>query len=712
LEGRFDQFNILKIYKEKEMADFRKWILALSVLALVFTGVASAQLTGQVNTNMTCVAGASVPPQIRSEGYTELIGDITLACSGGTAPALGALIPQANIVVQTQPVITSRLIGTGLQAGSEALLMIDEPGSGLAGPGPTLPQVLCTTPFSGCQAIVGEFGAGAFAGSATPVPVGGSTTMVPGTNQAPNVFYGETLGNQLTFYGVPILAPVTSTDTRYYRITNVRINANSYQGSSNFQPVLAQISFNNLQVAVNNPNPTVGYVQNSLTGSFRDGNNKTITSAATGLLQCVSETLDPVAYLRFSELFGTAFKTRVNGNTGGSGIGSYTNTVTPSAIPLQNVPGAVYNAESDFYSTFNATTDTAVEFTGNAGAGVADYGTRLKAVFNNLPGAVSVYISTVNVNDGASATTGSAEPWGNLPAIATSQELAYLVAAGVESSAGFEVPVDPFTGIAATTHAGTVPVYLLPATTSPVTAIWEVVQSLPNEEENYDFGVYVTYSAGIQPTTGVTATLSYAPTPNPSGSEPFTATAGGQASSTLTIPRFALTPTSSPTAFLNVTACNTVLLFPYITTAGNVQGSGFDTGVSIANTSEDPFSTAQSWGTCSLNWYGGTPNAGATVPSTVITTTLGAGGVGSGLAIQPGTVAVTTAAGDFNVPANWSGYMIASCNFQYAHGYAVVTDIGVRNIMSSYLALIVNNPQSLSGLRNPGGFQQSDALNN
>jgi len=73
---------------------------------------------------------------------------------------------------------------------------------------------------------------------------------------------------------------------------------------------------------------------------------------------------------------------------------------------------------------------------------------------------------------------------------------------------------------------------------------------------------------------------------------------------------------------------------------------------------------------------------------------------------------VTTAAGDFNVPANWSGYMIASCNFQYAHGYAVVTDIGVRNIMSSYLALIVNNPQSLSGLRNPGGFQQSEALNN
>jgi hypothetical protein len=61
------------------MADFRKWILALSVLALVFTGVAGAQGgVGGVQTLMTCVAGTAVPPQLRTEGYTELVGDITL----------------------------------------------------------------------------------------------------------------------------------------------------------------------------------------------------------------------------------------------------------------------------------------------------------------------------------------------------------------------------------------------------------------------------------------------------------------------------------------------------------------------------------------------------------------------------------------------------------------------------------------------------------
>jgi len=70
LEEYFDRFNILRIYKEKEMADFRKWILALAVLALVFTftGVASAQAGGVSGegTALTCQAGTAVPPQLRT----------------------------------------------------------------------------------------------------------------------------------------------------------------------------------------------------------------------------------------------------------------------------------------------------------------------------------------------------------------------------------------------------------------------------------------------------------------------------------------------------------------------------------------------------------------------------------------------------------------------------------------------------------------------
>jgi len=40
---------------------------------------------------------------------------------------------------------------------------------------------------------------------------------------------------------------------------------------------------------------------------------------------------------------------------------------------------------------------------------------------------------------------------------------------------------------------------------------------------------------------------------------------------------------------------------------------------------------------------------------------------------------------------NFQGYVIAVCNFQYAHGYAAVTDLGIRNLWASYLALQLNN---------------------
>ena len=59
--------------------NFRKWILALTVLVL-FAGLASAQVNngGSGGTNLQCTANAAAPPQLRSEGYTELTGDITL----------------------------------------------------------------------------------------------------------------------------------------------------------------------------------------------------------------------------------------------------------------------------------------------------------------------------------------------------------------------------------------------------------------------------------------------------------------------------------------------------------------------------------------------------------------------------------------------------------------------------------------------------------
>ena len=676
------------------MADFRKWILALSVLALVFTGVASAQGgVGGEGSNLVCTAGTAVPPQLRTEGYTELTGDITLVCNGGQAPIMGAIVPQANVVVNLQGTITSRLIGSG----SEALLMIDEPGAvGLTGVGPAETQNLCPTPLSGCQAWVGTV----TNGGGTGVDITNGPTGAANVAPAPNVYQGVTNGSQVTFYGVPILAPVSAGVARVLRITNLRVNANGITGGgSGFQSVLAQISVNNVQVSVNNPTVTVGYIQQSFAGSFRDSANaKSI--ATDNEFQCQPRTDKLVAILRFSELFGTAFKTRVNGGNGGSGFGLYPATVNAAAI--QNIPGAIYNSEAGFISAFSGSATPGV-LTSSAGyiAGLADYGTRLKAVFSNIPTGVSVYVSAVNLTDGTTPIGGAPAGTGIIPAsagngvLSNSPELAFLVS----SEAGIDSPIPLQTGLTASQ-------WLLPVSaTGGSQAVWEVVQTLPNTTENYDFGVYITFPANILPTQGISATLSYAPTPSGGA---FSAVAAGQASSSLTIPRFAVAAASSGTPFLSINLCTTALLFPYVTTAFLVPGqSGFDTGISIANTTSDPFGTTNQAGTCTLYWYGGPP--GATTAATNPTpTTLGAGGVGSNVAIMTGTTALTLASQ--SVPAGWSGYMIALCNFQFAHGYASVTDVGVRNIMASYLALVITNPT----LRNayPGEFANVEALNN
>src|SRR5208337_2805094 len=87
-------------------------ISALAVLAL-FAGLASAQVA--MSTAGTgpfqCTASVAVPPEIRAEGLTELVGDIVLTCSGGPVPTLGQPISTVNITVSFPTNVTNRLLG-------------------------------------------------------------------------------------------------------------------------------------------------------------------------------------------------------------------------------------------------------------------------------------------------------------------------------------------------------------------------------------------------------------------------------------------------------------------------------------------------------------------------------------------------------------------------------------------------------------------------
>lgn len=139
------------------------------------------------------------------------------------------------------------------------------------------------------------------------------------------------------------------------------------------------------------------------------------------------------------------------------------------------------------------------------------------------------------------------------------------------------------------------------------------------------------------------------------------------------VPRF--TDTGSQTAALTIGPCETRLLFPFVTSI-----TGWDTGLAISNTSKDPFGTGQQSGACTLYFYGTPSDSNQTTSVNIaagqqMLMTLSGGNAAQGLSAVPG----------------FTGYVIAVCNFQYAHGYAFISDLGVNRFAQGYVALILGD---------------------
>jgi len=643
----------------------------MAMLAL-FVSLASAQVVvgtvGGPGGALQCLTAVSVPPQLRSEGMTELIGDIVLSCTGGPLTPFntpGTAIPTVNITVSLATNVTSRLLGTGgATNSSEALLLIDEPGSavtgaatGTFGPGAAI-NVCSSAAFGagpgGCTEVTATTAGSAAAG-------GGTVTVATATGgaAAANAFQGLVTANQVTFIGVPILPPSTGGIARVLRITNVRANVSALGGGglAGTTQLLASISISgSSSLTVPNPVQTAGFIQAGLAASLRNTGNSA-TGANVNLAQCGGGGPSPLQVVRFAENFPTAFKTRV-APTAAAGSGQ-------TQVVPQNVPGTIYNSESGLIVN---------GLTGNgATAGLTDFGTRLKATFNNVPAGLRIFVSTANV------TNDFVNPIANPNAGNSTTSYAVLVASetvpsGNTSPAGNAT----FNGFNAAspgvTVFPTVSVFELPVVNGSASAVWEVINTNPSALDSLDFGVYWAFTANpganSPPTGTATVNLSYAPTPP----GPFSATAGAAASGSLPIPRFA--DTSSGTNIATIVLCQTTLLFPYVTNL-----SGFDTGLAIANTTTDPFGTRVQSGTCDLNFYGTAAPPKVTTPN-IPTATVYA------------TLASTAAAG-------FQGYVIAVCNFQLAHGFAFISDIGARNLAMGYLALVI---QTGTGNRNSGSL--------
>jgi hypothetical protein len=458
--------------------------------------------------------------------------------------------------------------------------------------------------------------------------------MIFGENTGTPSYYQGTQGtgtNSIVWNNVPVIA--SGTTTSVLRFTNIRANATSITSSSLIPgQIVALISISSsTSVPVNNPQQIVGIVQTGW------GSDTGITGAS--YKQCISavdsETgqPSPLPTFTFAEGFGGAFRPAYN-------VATRTGSLSQ---PAPSVAGAVYGDESGFIPSSLATGGSV------AGIGSASQGTQLQITFNNIPSGVVVNVPTILV--GSNETS-----------------YAWLV----NNSAA-----DPGVATASTW-------YPLTATGGTAVATYEVGASDPNTVEEFTGNYFLTFTSNpgagvpaVSPTIG--ATITFAPAyPTSNGSAYL-------ASSTLPVPRF---NTNGVTAsnLITITACVTNLLYPYVTTY-----TGFDTGIAIANTGVDvsglTTTSAGQSGTCSLYMFGHTGgNGGALVQKTAATGTISAGDVyawsvynGDGTAGNPGVT-------------NFTGYLIARCNFQYAHGYAFVSNLGLTSpgtFAQSYVALVI-----------------------
>ena len=717
------------------MADFRKWLLAFAIVALLL-GAGSASAQTVVTQAFTCTANAGTPVIVRVEGITELVGDLLLQCTGGNPTPRGQQVPVTNLRLTLNTNITSRLLGSGF---IDALLLVDEPYPNDSNtpqnthPGPgdnnsivnggtvgniTVPpnspfQTLCnsrTSPagIGSCNYLLGNFtaGGGSTAYGQPGDPYIQSNQTAQGNNNSSTVYEAQAVAaNAVEWEGIPIDAPGT-TGVRIVRLTNVRANACQLGLSSTLIPtqIVGFVSITGAQFfTINNPQQTLAYIQQGLITSAVNNNLQQCINLNTGgggvggNIQGSGNTIIAVSSVKVTEGFAQSFKTqqfspdRTISGTGGVGnpgnVGPLANAGIFYNVAPQNVPGYAYNTESSFEPTQpNGTTYL------NSALGTANFGTRILLRFNNVSNGASVILPGVVPLTLSSSSSTSGNP--NPPSAVGGWSGGYLVLIGTSDLNGnigaftnVLSGVNPFINSAAFFSSGPFkgPGAVAPFNTafslSPVAgsaaAVYEVVNEDPSATEaaNIPVGVsFISNTPNNLPTPGqATVNVSFAPlsTDNTASSSDF-------------IPRFCDRSSSLNSFAVIVCQCN--LLFPFIT-----QAPGFDTGIAIANTTSDPYGTAPQTGPVK-EWFYGQVTGGGALPS-ALAVQVTTGNVPSGQVMTQTLFggAGAFAAGLQPVPG-FTGYMIAIANFQLCHGFAFISDLGAQHLAEGYLAIQLDTP--------------------
>lgn len=202
-------------------------------------------------------------------------------------------------------------------------------------------------------------------------------------------------------------------------------------------------------------------------------------------------------------------------------------------------------------------------------------------------------------------------------------------------------------------------------------AVYQVLAADPSAQEECRIQFRLTPSAPDGPAIRggrVTVDASLAPLGPAASSEPLGLR-----------PRF-VAAGRVPRPSFPVGECGTTLFFPFVTNQ-----TTFDTAVVLVNTSADPLGTRYQPGSCSLAFHGSglEGERSATFRRTVE--------IDAGEQVAFRLSSGNAARGVDSLP-DFQGYLVAQCSFQYAHGFAFVTEqVGGASVLAQgYLAEVVS----------------------
>ncbi|MEZ5396693.1 MAG: hypothetical protein R2724_28435 [Bryobacterales bacterium] len=352
-------------------------------VALICVGSAAAQ--------MTCQASAE-PRSLRYFGAAELLADLVIECTGGRAPAPGEELPEYQVVVSADVPLTMRTLAENDSQSiqwTESLMLVDEPGPNA--------QYACAPSAQVAEEEPSVIDCGSNEGRA-------------------NVFQGLRLqDNAVVFRNTPI-APPGASGKRILRIVNLRADVRELTPKPKPAPEPEDVIGAPPDTGKTEPAPEVyltvrifgpGGVTVPVAGAdqlagtlapdvefeLRTSSDQAVPDGEPALLSTPSLTPQgrpedgPTFLIKFTELSPQVFRRR---NVG-------TNGIDPTFLASQASPGIYAHTESGF---FNAAFPNV---RGLNKAGLADSGTRIRVVFDDIPPGVRVWFSFREVETG---TTG------------------------------------------------------------------------------------------------------------------------------------------------------------------------------------------------------------------------------------------------------------------------------------------------------------------